>query len=80
MFWRIALKFAVFDYPAAVTGASVDIRKGIPHDRRAFCRAYTSVVKVLAAFLLSYPLAGLLKRIPDRRPDWKNLYIVGYEI
>jgi lysophospholipid acyltransferase len=34
-------------------------------------------VKLLFSFLLSYPLAGLLKRIPDDHPERKNLFIIG---
>lgn len=32
-------------------------------------------VKLITSFLLSYPLAGLLKRVPDERPALKNLFI-----
>ncbi|KAI9751387.1 MAG: lysophospholipid acyltransferase [Lichina confinis] len=39
-----------------------------------------SVFKLLTTFLLSYPLAGLLKRVPDARPDYKNLFIVGVSL
>lgn len=34
-------------------------------------------IKLIFSFLLSYPLAGLLKRVPDARPDRKNLFIIG---
>ncbi|KAI0540906.1 membrane-bound O-acyltransferase domain-containing protein 1 [Xylaria digitata] len=34
-------------------------------------------VKLIFSFLLSYPLAGLLKRVPDNRPDYKNLFIIS---
>ncbi|KAL1871592.1 hypothetical protein VTK73DRAFT_1982 [Phialemonium thermophilum] len=37
-------------------------------------------LKLLFSFLLSYPLAGLLKRIPDRHPEQKNLFSVGVAI
>ncbi|KAI1431608.1 membrane-bound O-acyltransferase domain-containing protein 1 [Xylaria sp. CBS 124048] len=33
-------------------------------------------LKLIFSFLLSYPLAGVLKRIPDNRPDYKNLFII----
>ncbi|KAI9934132.1 hypothetical protein ASPWEDRAFT_36151 [Aspergillus wentii DTO 134E9] len=49
---------AVFDYPARLTGASVD------------------ELKLIASFLLSYPLAGLLKRVPDGQPWKKNAFII----
>lgn len=31
-------------------------------------------VKLIFSLLLSYPLAGLLKRVPDTRPEYKNLF------
>ncbi|KAI1812860.1 MBOAT family protein [Poronia punctata] len=34
-------------------------------------------LKLIFSFLLSYPLSGLLKRVPDARPDYKNLFIIG---
>ncbi|KAI1354570.1 membrane-bound O-acyltransferase domain-containing protein 1 [Xylaria sp. FL0043] len=34
-------------------------------------------LKLIFSFLISYPLAGLLKRIPDARPDYKNLFIIS---
>ncbi|KAI0603249.1 MBOAT, membrane-bound O-acyltransferase family-domain-containing protein [Biscogniauxia sp. FL1348] len=34
-------------------------------------------LKLIFSFLLSYPLAGLLKRVPDARPEYKNLFIVS---
>lgn len=34
-------------------------------------------MKLIFSFLLSYPLAGLLKRIPDKSPNQKNLFIVS---
>lgn len=34
-------------------------------------------VKLIASFLLSYPLAGLLKRIPDAHPWKKNVFIIA---
>lgn len=35
-------------------------------------------VKMITSFLLSYPLAGVLKRIPDAKPYQKNLFIIAY--
>ncbi|KAJ5127572.1 Lysophospholipid acyltransferase [Penicillium atrosanguineum] len=49
----------LFNYPAQLTGASVD------------------ELKLIASFLLSYPLAGLLKRIPDAQPWNKNAFIIS---
>ncbi|KAJ9150732.1 MBOAT-domain-containing protein [Pleurostoma richardsiae] len=34
-------------------------------------------LKLVFSFLLSYPFAGLLKRVPDARPAQKNLFIIG---
>ncbi|KAL8370412.1 hypothetical protein RB595_000677 [Gaeumannomyces hyphopodioides] len=34
-------------------------------------------LKLVATFLLSYPLAGLLKRIPDSKPHHKNLFSIA---
>ncbi|KAI4207357.1 MAG: hypothetical protein LQ346_000607 [Caloplaca aetnensis] len=33
-------------------------------------------LKLIFSFLLSYPLAGVLKRIPDTKPYQKNLFII----
>ncbi|KAK0646045.1 MBOAT, membrane-bound O-acyltransferase family-domain-containing protein [Cercophora newfieldiana] len=37
-------------------------------------------LKLVFSFLLSYPLAGLLKRVPDARPAHKNLFTLGVSI
>ncbi|CAK7269107.1 Lysophospholipid acyltransferase [Sporothrix epigloea] len=37
-------------------------------------------LKLIFSFLLSYPLAGLLKRVPDARPERKNLFIIAVSI
>ncbi|EAW08634.1 lysophospholipid acyltransferase [Aspergillus clavatus NRRL 1] len=34
-------------------------------------------LKLIASFLVSYPLAGLLKRIPDAHPWKKNVFIIA---
>ncbi|KAI2630605.1 MBOAT-domain-containing protein [Hypoxylon sp. NC1633] len=34
-------------------------------------------LKLIFSFLISYPLAGLLKRVPDTRPQYKNLFIIS---
>ncbi|KAK5133193.1 hypothetical protein LTR08_008129 [Meristemomyces frigidus] len=36
--------------------------------------ASTDELKLISVFLLSYPLAGVLKRLPDSRPQLKNLF------
>ena len=40
----------------------------------------TETVKLIASFLLSYPLAGILKRIPDGQPWKKNAFIVAVSL
>ncbi|KAL6719604.1 Lysophospholipid acyltransferase [Lecanora helva] len=35
-------------------------------------------LKLIVSFLLSYPLAGALKRIPDAKPYQKNLFLIAY--
>ena len=67
-----------FTYLAGLTGASVDERElctGTPQ-----CCSLTNglLVKLITSFLLSYPLAGVLKRIPDAKPYQKNLFIIAY--
>ncbi|EON69618.1 hypothetical protein W97_08878 [Coniosporium apollinis CBS 100218] len=42
--------------------------------------ASTDELKLIFSFLLSYPLAGLLKRIPDRYPWQKNLFIIAVSL
>lgn len=37
-------------------------------------------LKLITSFLLSYPLAGVLKRIPDAKPTYKNLFIIGISL
>ncbi|KAJ5545390.1 Membrane bound O-acyl transferase MBOAT [Penicillium sp. DV-2018c] len=37
-------------------------------------------LKLIGSFLLSYPLAALLKRIPDGQPWKKNVFIVGVSL
>ncbi|KIV89225.1 hypothetical protein PV10_08811 [Exophiala mesophila] len=42
--------------------------------------AATDELKLIFCFLVSYPLAALLKRIPDNRPQYKNLFIVAVSL
>ncbi|KAI9847849.1 MAG: lysophospholipid acyltransferase [Sclerophora amabilis] len=37
-------------------------------------------LKLIFSFLLSYPLAGILKRVPDAKPAYKNLFIIGVSL
>ncbi|KAG9239400.1 MBOAT family protein-like protein [Amylocarpus encephaloides] len=39
--------------------------------------ASTDELKLIFSFLLSYPLAGVLKRVPDSKPALKNLFTIG---
>lgn len=65
-----------FQYAAGKLGASTDERES-----SWFCSTQSItewlLVKLIFTFLLSYPLAGVLKRIPDSKPAYKNLFIVG---
>lgn len=37
----------------------------------------SSTVKLIFTFLISYPLAGVLKRLPDAQPWKKNVFLIG---
>lgn len=37
-----------------------------------------AIVKLIFTILLSYPLAGVLKRLPDTEPAKKNIFMIGY--
>lgn len=37
-----------------------------------------TTVKLIFTILLSYPLAGVLKRLPDTEPAKKNIFMIGY--
>lgn len=37
-------------------------------------------LKLIFCFLVSYPLAALLKRIPDDKPQYKNLFIIAVSL
>lgn len=41
-------------------------------------RLTAPLVKLIFSFLLSYPLAGILKRVPDARPAYKNIYSIRW--
>lgn len=47
----------------------------VPGSTKLFLTTFQ--VKLIFTFLLSYPLCGLLKRLPDSRPELKNVYIVA---
>ncbi|KAI1448359.1 MBOAT-domain-containing protein [Annulohypoxylon stygium] len=34
-------------------------------------------LKLIFSFFISYPLAGLLKRVPDARPEYKNAFVIS---
>ncbi|KAK6440496.1 Lysophospholipid acyltransferase [Oleoguttula sp. CCFEE 5521] len=42
--------------------------------------ASTDELKLIFSFLLSYPLAALLKRLPDNNPKLKNCFIIGVSV
>ncbi|TLS29319.1 hypothetical protein PpBr36_00530 [Pyricularia pennisetigena] len=37
-------------------------------------------LKLISSFLLSYPLSGLLKRVPDSKPQLKNLVSIAFAL
>ncbi|KAK1072895.1 Lysophospholipid acyltransferase [Friedmanniomyces endolithicus] len=42
--------------------------------------APTDELKMIFLFLISYPLAGVLKRLPDHKPWTKNVFIISISI
>lgn len=42
-------------------------------------RLNRGIVKLVGSFILSYPIAAVLKRLPDNSPEIKNAFIVGYD-
>lgn len=69
--------YVAFEYAGSLTGASVDECKSLLHLENV--AVLTDIlVKLIFSFLLSYPLAGLLKRIPDAKPYQKNLFIITH--
>lgn len=42
----------------------------------AILGASSDELKLITSFLISYPLAAVLKRIPDGKPALKNLFII----
>ena len=42
--------------------------------------ASTDELKMIFLFLISYPLAGVLKRLPDNKPWTKNVYIISIAV
>jgi len=57
---------------------------GTPKDERmcalqlvAVVTAHVSAVKLIFTILVSYPFAGLLKRLPDTEPWKKNVFLIG---
>ena len=53
----------------------MSVRSTVARDMRQFSNVET--VKLIASFLLSYPLAGVLKRIPDAKPHQKNFFTIA---
>lgn len=67
-----------------MVGASPDERRLYPPDLMSIFYSQVAkigeyIVKLIFSLLASYPLAGLLKRVPDARPEYKNLFNIGYE-
>jgi lysophospholipid acyltransferase len=55
----------MFDENIPIIGALLDATGASPDE-----------LKLLSTFLLSYPLAAVLKRIPDGQPGVKNLFSI----
>ena len=55
----------------------MNVRLGALNCLLIFTMAKFLTVKLIASFLLSYPLAGVLKRIPDAKPSQKNSFIIA---
>lgn len=64
-----------FEALAGYAGASPDERRLCVCSVANF-ELTESAVKLISSFLLSYPLAGLLKRIPDKKPWLKNVFVI----
>jgi lysophospholipid acyltransferase len=65
---------------ADTVGAAPDDREFSPKVPQAQLISNATLVKLVTSFLISFPLAALLKRIPDSRPDLKNLFAIRYDI
>lgn len=66
-----------FDYLASSLGASTDEGTLRPLDGRRPVSNIATTVKLIASFLLSYPLAAILKRLPDDNPTYKNVFNIS---
>jgi len=86
IFSSTPLTSIAFEYVAGILGASPDERKDIfslwtiSSYFATVADANELLVKLITSFLLSYPLAGLLKRVPDEKPALKNLFIIRFAI
>lgn len=74
---RLTSVYVAFEYAGSLTGASVDECKCLLRLENVAVLTDSSV-KLIFSFLLSYPLAGLLKRIPDAKPYQKNIFIIAH--
>lgn len=70
---------SAFAYAANTIGASTDERMYLLNLDFSIAML-TMQVKLIFSFLVSYPLAGLLKRIPDNRPDLKNVFSISISL
>jgi hypothetical protein len=50
----------------------------VRHLQNPVAQPLTSAVKLVFTFYLSFPLAAVLKRIPDNEPWKKNVFAIGY--
>lgn len=60
-------------------GVPKDDRRRFPLLRKGRDANFCATVKLIFTILLSYPLAGVLKRLPDTEPAKKNIFMIGYD-
>lgn len=80
--WLIAFEAAATSIGASPDECKIDASLPIDMDLLSYavltCYA-SALVKLVFSFLLSFPLAAILKRIPDTTPERKNLFAIWYD-
>jgi len=67
----------IHPHPSAQVAANPSVAFSVLADATG---ASVDELKLVASFLLSYPLAALLKRIPDKKPWQKNCFIIAVSV
>jgi hypothetical protein len=62
-------------WPARLALGQMSVRNFTPRNPEEWTNT-AQTVKLIFSFLLSSPVAGLLKRVPDARPAYKNLFVI----